>query len=181
MSTKSRLWVSAAVALLLVPRADAALFDRGGGLIYDTDLNITWLQDTSLSGWKDTWDDALAWADGLVYQGYDDWRLPASPATAQGWFEEGELGRLYYTTLGGLPHGPRTNDGPFLNLGVTNQAFWLDAEPLGETAAWAFHFKRASKTPGTETTKVGRGRSATEIRRRLSFPSSALLHSRPRD
>jgi hypothetical protein len=35
-----------ALTVALVPSVGlAALIDRGGGLIYDTDLNITWLQD----------------------------------------------------------------------------------------------------------------------------------------
>ena len=29
----------------VVETANSALIDRGGGLIYDTDLDITWLQD----------------------------------------------------------------------------------------------------------------------------------------
>ena len=33
------------VALGASSVANAALVDRGGGLIYDTDLNITWLVD----------------------------------------------------------------------------------------------------------------------------------------
>jgi hypothetical protein len=35
--------------LLIAPSADATLYDRGGGLIYDKDLNITWLQDANLA------------------------------------------------------------------------------------------------------------------------------------
>jgi len=91
--------------------SNATLIDRGGGLIYDDVLNITWLQDanyaaTELSddrvneiiaavgsidghaltafdfwwngnytGVMTSWG-AKAWADQLVYQGYNDWRLP---------------------------------------------------------------------------------------------------------
>jgi hypothetical protein len=29
--------------------SNAALIDRGGGLIYDTDLSITWLQDANFA------------------------------------------------------------------------------------------------------------------------------------
>ncbi|PPD33372.1 MAG: hypothetical protein CTY19_07580 [Methylomonas sp.] len=29
--------------------SEAALFDRGGGLIYDSDLNVTWLADANYS------------------------------------------------------------------------------------------------------------------------------------
>jgi hypothetical protein len=78
--------------------ANAALYDRGGGLIYDDELDITWLQDANYvdtSGYDDAiygtdyggllkWADAVLWAESLEY--YDpvrdtiwkDWRLPVS-------------------------------------------------------------------------------------------------------
>ena len=65
--------------------ANALLYDRGGGLIYDSDQNITWLQDANYaktSGYDSdgrmTWDNAVAWANQLEYQGYKDWRLPTT-------------------------------------------------------------------------------------------------------
>lgn len=89
-------------ALTLVTTAQAALHDRGGGLIYDDVLNITWLQDANYaktSGyWQQdpnfaitvgyhadglmTWAEATTWAATLsIYVAvnnvtYDDWRLP---------------------------------------------------------------------------------------------------------
>jgi len=85
--------------LLLPGHAHATLFDRGGGLIYDDVLDITWLQDANYaatSGWAAAnivdngisatnnifadgrmgWNAAEAWADQLLYGGHDDWRLP---------------------------------------------------------------------------------------------------------
>ncbi len=69
--------------------AQAALFDRGGGLIYDDVLNVTWLQDANYamtSGYDIdglmSFADANTWAADLVYYdsvrnvSYDDWRLP---------------------------------------------------------------------------------------------------------
>jgi hypothetical protein len=76
--------------------AQATLIDRGGGLIYDDVLNITWLQnanyaktqyDNSGGSLGDAdgrmkWATANAWAAGLSYYDsvrgvtYDDWRLP---------------------------------------------------------------------------------------------------------
>lgn len=67
--------------------AQASLVNRGGGMIYDTELNVTWLQnwnqavgsayDTASPGTgRMTWGDAKAWADTLVFGGFDDWRLP---------------------------------------------------------------------------------------------------------
>jgi len=63
----------------------AALIDRGNGLIYDNVLNITWLQDANYartSGYDAdgtmTWEASLVWADQLVFSGYSDWRLPTT-------------------------------------------------------------------------------------------------------
>jgi hypothetical protein len=69
-----------------MPRpAEAALIELGNGLIYDTTQNLTWLQDamyTRTSGFdtdgRMTYDEAVSWADNLVYGGFDDWRLPRS-------------------------------------------------------------------------------------------------------
>ncbi len=80
--TTSVIWAGA-LALGLAGTAQATLFDRGGGLIYDDVLDITWLQDanyaqTSGYDWygRMGWDEAIAWAENLSYGGYDDWRLP---------------------------------------------------------------------------------------------------------
>lgn len=68
--------------------AQAALINRGGGMIYDTELNITWLQDWNYartSGYTGTgvnadgnmtWNAGNQWAENLVYSGFSDWRLP---------------------------------------------------------------------------------------------------------
>jgi len=72
-----------AVSLTLAGTAHATLYDRGGGMIYDSTRNITWLADMNYaktSGYDAdglmTWSEATAWANNLVYGGYDDWRLP---------------------------------------------------------------------------------------------------------
>ncbi len=74
--------------LVLSMVSHAELIDRGNGLIYDTDLDITWLQNANYGAGSvyddgsDTtdgrmsWPNAVAWADTLVYEGYNDWRLP---------------------------------------------------------------------------------------------------------
>lgn len=69
--------------LSLTGAAQAALHDRGGGMIYDDVLDITWLQDANYaktSGYSAdgamAWHAAKAWADTLVHGGFDDWRLP---------------------------------------------------------------------------------------------------------
>lgn len=60
------------ILLLNVVSAHAALIDRGNGLIYDSAQDITWLQDANLAVGAGNWASATAWADNLVYGGYDD-------------------------------------------------------------------------------------------------------------
>ena len=76
---------------MLSGNAHAALIDRGGGLIYDDVLNVTWLQDANFaksSGYDSDglmlWDAAMSWASDLSYYDsvrkvyYSDWRLPSA-------------------------------------------------------------------------------------------------------
>lgn len=69
--------------------AQAALIDRGGGLIYDDVLDVTWLQDVGYartSGYdadgKMNWTAAVDWVEKLSYfdsvrnATWSDWRLP---------------------------------------------------------------------------------------------------------
>jgi hypothetical protein len=114
------------VGALCAP-AQAALHDRGNGLIYDDALNITWLQDwnyAKTSGYDAdgvmTWDAAVSWADQLDFGGYTDWRLPTitdtgtpgcngsyagtdcgwNVQTASGGTVYSEMAHLWYVTLG---------------------------------------------------------------------------------
>lgn len=73
--------------------SDAKLWDRGGGLIYDDVLNVTWLQDANYAKTAGTvfdpngdgimgYEQAKAWANSLNYYDsvrdivWSDWRLP---------------------------------------------------------------------------------------------------------
>jgi len=112
--------------------AQATLTDRGGGLIYDDVLNITWLQDANYaqtSGYdangRMEWSAANAWAAGLSYFDsvrnvtWSDWRLPTvAPVGAafnyafsnNGTTDVGygntspnsEMAYMYYVNLGNL-------------------------------------------------------------------------------
>ncbi len=57
--------------------ANAELFDRGGGMIYDSDQNLTWMKNANVNG-KMSVQNATEWVDNLVYGGLDDWRLPTT-------------------------------------------------------------------------------------------------------
>lgn len=165
MKTLSVFLFSLALLLSMVWMADAALLDRGDGLIYDDVLDITWLQDANyletigrpISGMV-TWDDAVAWVDQLVYAGYDDWRLPT---TVDGPLEYGydgtttvgynittsEMGYMYYVNLGNLgrfdtnedlqPGYGLNNSGPFINL--ESFIYWTGTEVSSNpTLAYVF-------------------------------------------
>ena len=79
------------IVALLPLSAHAALIDRGNGLIYDSDLNITWLENANLGSQNTfgvsgigasgqmSWFTALNWVAAMNaanYLGYSNWRLP---------------------------------------------------------------------------------------------------------
>jgi hypothetical protein len=114
----------ATAGLLSSGAAQAELFDRGGGLLYDDVLNVTWLQDANYaktSGYDaeyaktsgyDTngrmnWAAANTWAGSLnisrfAGESLSGWRLPASSTD---WSynitsPNSELSYMYYVNLG---------------------------------------------------------------------------------
>lgn len=144
--------IACAAALGTSPTA-AELIDRGGGLIYDTEQDITWLQDANYAATRGfhptgrmTWPMAMSWAAGLVYEDtqrgriWDDWRLPTARERdgsdpCFGFFCTGsEVGHLYY--IDGIQRG---SPGPFVNFRGT--AYWTNTErtPFPGTA-WLFGF-----------------------------------------
>lgn len=123
------------VFLLLSNSINAALYDRGNGLIYDDDLNITWLQYANYPGHTMTWDGAVAWVESLVYGGYDDWRLPTADYCIGYYCREGELGHLFYDE--GI-----SSDTPGLFIDVRPYMYWSATEdPLDPSKAYRFNFK----------------------------------------
>ncbi|MEI7464290.1 MAG: PEP-CTERM sorting domain-containing protein [Burkholderiales bacterium] len=101
---------AAMAGLLSGGSAQATLVDRGGGMLYDTVLNVTWLQDANYaatSGYCNTagncgellpfsterlgrmnWTQANTWAHGLAHGGYNGWRLARNTpvnGTQSGW------------------------------------------------------------------------------------------------
>lgn len=89
MNPKALSCILAALTMSAAGSARAQLFDRGGGLIYDSELNVTWLADANYANTsgaytpgKMSWQNAVAWVDGLSYfdsvrgTRYEDWRLP---------------------------------------------------------------------------------------------------------
>ncbi|HUN45578.1 MAG TPA: hypothetical protein VMU85_03615 [Stellaceae bacterium] len=95
------------------------LIDRGFGLIYEPDRNLTWLMDANYArtvghspDGQLTWDAANAWVSGLSYQGIRGWRLPSAlnhdgsgPYVGFNCFV-GELGH-FFTVAQGYPYPDR--------------------------------------------------------------------------
>jgi hypothetical protein len=109
-----------AIIALVQLNAHAELYDRGNGMIYDSTLNITWLQDANYaktSGYDPdglmTWNRAVKWADDLIYGGFKDWRLASAGliskidafgydgTTSKGLNDtRSEIGHLFFIDLG---------------------------------------------------------------------------------
>jgi PEP-CTERM motif len=123
--------VICAAFFLEVSSVSAELFDRGGGLIYDDVLDVTWLQDANyaqtlgydLDG-RMEWEASKSWAESVAY--FDpvrqymvrNWRLPkllgnTAEESCQSGFDgtncgfnvtplTSELAHLFYVSLGNL-------------------------------------------------------------------------------
>ena len=151
------------LAFVSANTAQASLVDRGGGLIYDSDLNITWLADANYartSGYDAdglmTWSAAMIWAGNLSYGGYTDWRLPTtvqpdatcsiqSGGDSTGYNCTGsEMGHLFYNELGG------TAGSSILSSTDPDRALFMNVQSYSyrsgtvyapdTTSAWAFRF-----------------------------------------
>jgi hypothetical protein len=153
---KSRLLgaVCATVFSLLSVPSHAALVDNGGGLIYDTVLDITWSQpDTTRS-----WDDAKTWAAGLTLGGVSGWRLPyISVAASAGPFtgtpvdcntatelacRDNEFGYMFYHNLSGTNgQSILTSGDPDLALfsSLQSDGYWFGTA-FDSDFAWNFYF-----------------------------------------
>ena len=142
---KSRLLcvVCASIFGFISMSSHAALVDNGGGLFYDTVLNITWAQPDA----ERTWDNANTWAAGLTLGGVSGWRLPylsvavgADPLTrnpincrsaTELACRDNELGYMFFHNLSGNP-----DLAPFPTLLSKNQwsGSWDDSH-----YAWIFY------------------------------------------
>jgi hypothetical protein len=127
--------ISLASHAALTPSAD-------GKLIYDSDLNLTWLADANYSkssGYHSTglmtWNEANnTWAANLTFQGNSDWRLPTVS----------EMEHLRNDELGGssnnnLFNSHNSNFNLFSNLNNSSW-YWTSTEaPNDATKAIAFY------------------------------------------
>lgn len=154
---KCRIIKVGVVVMAAMGTAQAALFDRGDGLIYDDALDVTWLKDANYARYNSLgisginadgsmdWETARSWIAGLnsaKHLGYSAWRMPttlvADPACTPGVgglsgydmnCSGSELGSLYYETLG--------RQGPYDQWGVfhpgsenLNTGLFINLAPL---------------------------------------------------
>jgi len=127
----------------------AALHDRGGGLIYDDVMDITWMQNANYTGITMIWDDAMNWADNLVFHDYDDWRLPATDASCSGNDCTGsEMGHLFYDEN-------VTSDAGGWFTDVKPYMYWSGTDD-GTDASRAWRFNFSSGSQGTSSKALTR-------------------------
>ncbi|MDO9310517.1 MAG: PEP-CTERM sorting domain-containing protein [Nitrosomonas sp.] len=147
----------ATAGLLSSGAVQAALIDRGGGLIYDDVLNITWLADANYaqtSGYDSdgrmNWSTANTWAANLSYGGYDDWRLPSalsqdgSRGICFGYCTNSEMGHMFYNNLGAIADSSVLAGTDTANLALfTNlqsYLYWFGTVDALDPAGYAFLF-----------------------------------------
>lgn len=150
--------VAGAGPLLMAQTAQAALQDRDlngdtvTDAIYDTDLDITWLRDAAAFGPGD-WDDAMDWAAGFSFAGYNDWRLPMSDACSGYGCTGSEMGHLWYVELGNPAGGPMANVGNFLNFQTDDDFgdYWSVRESgPGQNEPSVFHAHSGYQYPNSD-------------------------------
>src|SRR5712692_5471607 len=134
--------VAMLAGLMFTSSVRATLFDRGSGLIYDSDLNITWTQNANLcvalnncigpnggTPGAMTWDNANSWANNLVFGGFDDWRLASTDVNGdkipvdckaaiinQTQCKDNEYDYMYIYNLGGTGNDKTGTQLPFNNI-----------------------------------------------------------------
>jgi hypothetical protein len=150
--------------------ANAALFDRGGGLIYCDVLDITLLQDAYYARTSQfTWPDAMNWAENFYYYDsvrdvtWSNWRLPSAYNQDGSGPDLGlnvtgsEMGHIYYIELGNTSgdgyNSGFYNSGPFFNVQLPSNnsnsfEYWLETimpGTMGGSYPGTFSFYRGGQ------------------------------------
>lgn len=132
--------------IVCIPLVNAALNDRGGGLIYDDVLDITWMQDANYFGGTMSWNDAMTSVDNLVFQGYDDWRLSTVDTSCSGSGCAGsEMGYIFYNES-------VTSLNPGVFTDIKPSMYWSSSEDAVDSSnAWRFSFKYGTQDVSLKT------------------------------
>ncbi len=149
--------IAAGLALAAAGPAQAALVDRGGGLVYDTERDLTWLAAPALLPGPLAWLPAAEFASDFVYAGGSNWLLPDTPFFDSACTEsegfgciDSDMGHLFYQQMGGQPGESvfdTTGDTPeqlaavALMPALADAWFWSwQIADDGGGSAFAFHF-----------------------------------------
>lgn len=155
MKHKKTLSVLALVASCMVEsNAQATLIDRGGGLLYDDVLKVTWLQDANYANTQMNWYTATNWVSELVFHDsvrnvdWSGWRLARNnPINGSSFYpyyavdgstDDGynitspnsELAYMYYVNLG-LKGYYDIGNNPQLNYGIFNDGSTVGQKNVG--------------------------------------------------
>ncbi len=150
MKRFSTLFITLMMVFGMTISAGATLIDLGGGLIYDDDQGITWLQYAGTG--PTNWQDAMDWAAGLDYAGVTDWRLPKTFDTAWDCLNSGtcsdeemaktsELAHLYYAEK-----ITKDNSGYFIDLQTQEFDYYWSETDYNAAQAWHFSFFNGEQT-----------------------------------
>lgn len=71
-----RNWLVASAMAALAGTAQSALVSLGDGTVKDTNTNLIWLQNWSMTG-ANNWTTQMAWAESLDFAGSSEWVLPS--------------------------------------------------------------------------------------------------------
>jgi len=149
------------VVSIFISSVQAELIDNNDGTItqiMNDGTNLMWVKNANLAGNKMSWDDAVKWANDLVYAGYDDWRLPATlPVNSVSYdtlvtfdgttdfsvniiSRNSEMGYMYKVELENLAFWPPTatsiGNPPQPGYGLSNTGPFINLQP---GMYWSFH------------------------------------------
>lgn len=145
---------AAVLSVGLVSTANAALELRAGGMVYDTDLDITWTQDANMNGLND-WSSQLLWANSLNHGGVTGWELASIDQYNHLFYDEGIsafspgdfTNVQYFLYWSGTEFVPNPNGAwGFDFFGGAQDAFFKDEDLL----AWAVHSGDVGASPVPE-------------------------------
>jgi len=156
----------------LVRDGDTAPFDftdNGDGTITDNMTGLMWLKDGRYmetigagDNGKMSWSEAVDWADNLVFNGYDDWRLPTTleedPDCEVGATNAivvhclgSEMGYLYW-----VQGVSSLTPGPFVNVPTRGMYNWSGTawSEHPDQRAWTFEFYQGQQGTGNITPNI---------------------------
>lgn len=120
-----------ALALLfsvgLIGNSQATLLDRGNGMVYDTDQDLTWLKDTNIAKTRGHGNDGklhvtevMDWVNSFEYAGYSDWRLPEFDLQAC------YNSAIFIDEFQCLTDDTSTGEITFMHNQILGNSFWLN-------------------------------------------------------